>query len=125
MRVFEGTFKIRSIELDDRDRVYLRFFDRKDGWYVGGPMDTYKIAPVTMKTSPITQTLLKHLKRAGSITQVEAQAMYRIRHLPSQIKALKFEGHNIESEWKTDPINKQRYVRYHLRQPVSLAVAAE
>lgn len=114
----DGTFTIKSITAEG-DSVSLEFSDREAGWYVGGPIDTYKVAPVTMRTSPITNTLLNHLKKAGSITQVEAQAMYRIRHLPSQIKALKFEGYDIESEWKSDPINKQRYVRYHLRTPVT------
>lgn len=117
----DGVFKIKSITAE-KDSVGLEFFDRDTGWYVGGPMDTYRA--VQIDVCPQAKTVLKHLRQAGSISQVEAQAMYRVRSLTKRIQELRAEGHAIVSEWKRDPINKQRYVRYHLRQPVASQAAA-
>ena len=57
------------------------------------------------------QTVLKHLKTVGSITGIEASAIYKIRSLPRRISTLKVQGHYIESIAKRD-ITGQRYVRY-------------
>lgn len=62
--------------------------------------------------SPQCQDLLRHLASKGSITNVEAQAVYRMRALPRRIRDLKEKGHIIRSEWLFDP-TQQRYVRYH------------
>ncbi len=65
---------------------------------------------------PITQTgmILRHLQERGSITQVEASAMYKSRSLTKRISELRAQGYNIKSEWRIDPTG-QRYVRYWLR----------
>ena len=46
-----------------------------------------------------------------SITQVEAESVYKIRRLASRIDELKKEGWNIKSEIKRDMMG-QRYARY-------------
>lgn len=60
------------------------------------------------------QLTLDHLKSVGSISGVEAEAMYKIRHLPKRIQNLKALGHDIVSVHKRDALN-QRYVRYELQ----------
>jgi hypothetical protein len=57
--------------------------------------------------------VLKHLIYTGSITGVEASALYKIRSLPRRIATLKEQGHNIHSVQKRD-LTGQRYVRYYL-----------
>ena len=61
--------------------------------------------------------ILNHLKARGSITAVEAQALYKVRSLTRRITTLRRTGANIESVWKTD-LTGQRYVRYHYHKPV-------
>jgi hypothetical protein len=67
--------------------------------------------------SPQCQTVLDHIKRAGSITGVEAETCHKIRHLPSRIfeikKSLRKGGQTIVAETKHD-VTGQRYVRYSL-----------
>ena len=58
--------------------------------------------------------LLNHLVVEGSISGVEASALYKCRSLTKRISELRDEGFDIYSEWKTDPTG-QRYVRYWLR----------
>lgn len=55
--------------------------------------------------------LLEHFEQEPTITGVEAEAIFKIRHLPSKIFYLKQAGHNIRSETKRDTTG-QRYVRY-------------
>jgi hypothetical protein len=58
------------------------------------------------------EMLARHLEEAGSITNVEAQAMYKIRALPRRIKDLEdYRGFKVKRVWKTD-LTGQRYVRY-------------
>lgn len=61
-----------------------------------------------------TRRILEHLKDQGSITQVEAQAMYKARSLTRRITDIREMGYDVYSEWKTDHTG-QRYVRYWLR----------
>lgn len=61
------------------------------------------------------ETVLNHLKRKGSLTSVEAEAVYRIRRLASRIDELRQDGHPIKSVFRKDPTG-QRYVRYVLEQ---------
>jgi hypothetical protein len=58
---------------------------------------------------------LAHLKDVGSISGVEAEAIYKIRHLPKRISNLKALGHNIVSIHKKDHAG-QRFVRYELKE---------
>lgn len=68
-----------------------------------------------MQTVNQEHQVLNHLRRAGSITRVEAEALYRIRHLPTRIFNLKKSGVDILSTTKKD-VTGQRYTRYTLVQ---------
>lgn len=63
---------------------------------------------------PQTAAIYKHLCDVGTITNVEAQAVYKSRSLTKRISELKVLGYDIKSEWKRDHTG-QRYVRYWLR----------
>lgn len=62
---------------------------------------------------PQAKLVLEHLYTEGSITGVEAEAVYRVRHLPRRIADLREHGYAIVSEFKRDPTG-QRYVRYRI-----------
>tara|TARA_Y100000361_G_scaffold110792_1_gene100881 strand:+ start:292 stop:522 length:231 start_codon:yes stop_codon:yes gene_type:complete len=66
-----------------------------------------------MKGKTQKELLLSHFDTANSISNVEAQAIYKIRALPRRISDLKEEGYSFEHEWRTDPTG-QRYMRYYL-----------
>ncbi len=66
-----------------------------------------------MSLSPQCAAVLNHIKKAGSITGVEAEQVHRIRHLPSRVFELKRAGYNIKAETHKDVVG-QRYVRYSL-----------
>lgn len=61
-----------------------------------------------------TDLLLAHLGSKGSITQVEASALFKIRSLTRRIADLRGNGFDIRSETKWDAVNRQRYVRYYM-----------
>lgn len=61
------------------------------------------------------QRLLKHFRKAGSITVREALVDYSIQSLTKRINELREAGHDIESVTKFHPVTKQKYVRYYLR----------
>lgn len=63
--------------------------------------------------TPQAQTVLTHLANHGPITGVEAEQVYRIRHLPRRIADLREAGFHITSHQCKDATN-QRYVRYEL-----------
>ena len=63
--------------------------------------------------APQTQQILNHLKTVGSISNVEAQALYRCRALPRRIADIKAAGFQINRILKTDATG-QRYARYSL-----------
>ena len=63
--------------------------------------------------SPQDHKVLKHLRTKRSITRVEAEAVYRIRHLPGCIFRIRAAGHDVTSRWRSDPTG-QRYVEYVL-----------
>jgi hypothetical protein len=67
----------------------------------------------TVNGKPMTHLILTHLQQKGSITNVEAQALYRCRALPRRIRDLKEAGWNITSVLKKDATG-QRYARYVL-----------
>lgn len=56
-----------------------------------------------------------HLRCHGSITSVEAEAIYRCRRLASRIDELRKAGMKIISATRHDPTG-QRYVRYVLKE---------
>lgn len=57
------------------------------------------------------EQLIKHFTTAGSITGVEAAAVYKIRALPRRISDLRERGFVIEDTWRKDATG-QRYKRY-------------
>jgi hypothetical protein len=63
---------------------------------------------------PMIDLILDHLTDLGSITNLESQARYRCRALPTRIFELKALGYDIESVMRQDDAG-QRYVRYFLR----------
>lgn len=64
--------------------------------------------------SPQALLIYKHLKASGSISNVEAQAIYRCRALPRRISDIEQKlGVRITREMKSD-VTGQRYVRYYL-----------
>lgn len=58
------------------------------------------------------QQLLAHFAQRPDISNVEAQAMFRIRALPRRISDLTAKGYRFGRSWRTDTTG-QRYVRYH------------
>lgn len=61
-----------------------------------------------------TETILKHLKKAKTITQREALLDYSVQCLTKRIQELRESGYQIETTIKKHPITKQRYARYRL-----------
>lgn len=55
--------------------------------------------------------LIRHFKTQTSISNIEAQMMYKIRALPRRIKDLEEHGMTFIRQRKTDATG-QRYVRY-------------
>lgn len=64
-----------------------------------------------MKLSPQAITILRHLQSAGSITNVEAHAVHRVRSLSRRITELRDAGVPINKERRRD-VTGQIYVRY-------------
>ena len=60
-------------------------------------------------------TIMKHLKKAKSISQREAIVDYSIQSLSKRISELRLEGHNIVTKHKKHPVTGQRYARYVLK----------
>lgn len=63
--------------------------------------------------------VLNHLKGHGSITGVEAAAVYKIRSLPRRIATLRNYGYPIHSIHLKDATG-QRYVRYQMAKQLEL-----
>lgn len=59
------------------------------------------------------ELLKKHFTLRSTITNIEAQNLYRIRALPRRISDLEERGLKFERIRKTDPTG-QRYVRYSI-----------
>lgn len=60
--------------------------------------------------------IMKHLRKAGSITVREALVEYSIASLTKRVHELREQGHDIVSTVKFHPITGQKYVRYSLEQ---------
>jgi hypothetical protein len=68
--------------------------------------------PNAKTLSPSTQKIWDHLQKVGSISNVEAQAIYRCRALPRRIKDIEEQlGVSISRVMKQDATG-QRYTRY-------------
>jgi hypothetical protein len=69
--------------------------------------------PAKVKTmAPATKQIWEHLQKVGSISNVEAQAIYRCRALPRRIKDIEeATGVSIKRDRKQDATG-QRYTRY-------------
>jgi hypothetical protein len=65
----------------------------------------------TVNGRSMKDLLREHLHKGRSITNVEAQAMWRCRALPKRINELRAEDMNITSDRRTDSTG-QTYVRY-------------
>lgn len=76
----------------------------------GAPAVESKAVP---SMSPQAKLVLKHLQQKGSITNVEANAVHKVRALPRRIADLKANGYQIDREFNKD-LTGQRYVRYSL-----------
>lgn len=63
--------------------------------------------------TPQARAVLNHMKTAGSITNVEANAVLRVRSVSRRITELRDCGYRIRKETKYDSTG-QRYVRYYL-----------
>jgi len=70
--------------------------------------------PYNAGTQP--HRVLEHLMTKGSISQVEAEAVYKIRRLASRIHELKNDGWNVGRMLKQDAMG-QKYARYFLKRP--------
>ncbi len=67
-------------------------------------------------TSTQTQALIDHFNHVGSVSGLEALALYRIVSLTKVISVLKRRGLQIVGEWKADNTGK-RYKRYTMIKP--------
>jgi len=65
----------------------------------------------TVNRKTMKDLIRDHLKRERSISNVEAQNLYRCRALPKRISELRAEGFDVRPVWKRD-LTGQRYVRY-------------
>jgi len=66
-----------------------------------------------MTISPQALKVLQHLQDTGSISNVEAHAVHRVRSVSRRITELRNAGHRIEKRQCRD-VTGQRYVRYVL-----------
>jgi len=57
------------------------------------------------------ETLIKHFTTIGSISNMEAQSIYKIRALPRRVSDLENRGYRFKRVQKKD-LTGQRYVRY-------------
>lgn len=62
---------------------------------------------------PQTEQVLRHLKIAGSITNVEAHMVLKVRSVSRRITELRDAGYRISKSWHTDTTG-QKYIRYSL-----------
>lgn len=71
------------------------------------------LEPQPPQLGPMARAIERHLMSVGSISGVEAAALYRCRDLPKRISELKQVGISIRAEFKHDRTG-QRYARYTL-----------
>ncbi len=73
------------------------------------------------KGNKMTQTdlILKHMRKAGSITQREAYLDYSIQSFHRRLSDLRELGYNIHGVKKRHPTTGQEYTRYYLANDTS------
>lgn len=69
---------------------------------------------MTRRLTPQSQKVLDHIRTAGSISNVEANAVHRVRSLSRRITEISDAGYPIAKERKRD-VTGQVYVRYSLK----------
>ena len=69
------------------------------------------------------QIIMKHLKKAGSITVREAIVEYSIQSLTKRVQELRESGNHIMSHVKYHPVTGQKYVRYALKNTMTGVMA--
>lgn len=79
----------------------------------GSPSQHITNTMTNPRLSPQAKTVLKHLLSVGSITNVEAHAVHRVRSLSRRVSELGEACIKVSKEYKKD-VNGQRYVRYSL-----------
>jgi hypothetical protein len=67
----------------------------------------------TKKPRTQIELLIAHFETVDSISNIEAQAVYKIRALPRRISDLKSRGYVFRHDWRRD-LTGQRYMRYVL-----------
>ena len=73
-----------------------------------------KLARVAEVMAPQTKSVAIHMTKVGTISGIEAAALFKVRHLPARIKELRNAGVGIKSVTKYDTTG-QRYVRYEVQ----------
>lgn len=68
--------------------------------------------------------ILKHLRKAGSITVREAMVEYSIQSLTKRIQELREIGYDIVSVVKRHPVTGQKYTRYRFATAEDYALSA-
>ena len=76
----------------------------------------------TFTLSPQALVVLHHMARTGSITQREALADHSVQSLTRRISEINGAGIRVNTERKKHPLTKQRYARYSLEHPDSVAL---
>lgn len=75
---------------------------------------TFRRAHASMEMlSPQAVMVLKHMEEVGSISNVEAHSVLKVRSVSRRITELRDAGFEINKEQKLDS-QGQRYVKYHL-----------
>ena len=60
------------------------------------------------------ETVLRHLRRYGRITNVDAVNKYAIYRLSEHIRELRIDGYNIRTEWVQNKKTHKRYGVYRM-----------
>jgi hypothetical protein len=76
------------------------------------PTGEHKSMAKTVNGKSMTSLVREHLVQKGSISGVEAAALYRCRSLTKRISELRAAGFAVLAEWQADRTG-QRYVRYY------------
>jgi predicted RecB family endonuclease len=76
----------------------------------------------TSSLTPQALTVLKHMAKAGSITQREAIVDHSVQSLTKRISEITYWGISVNKEARKHPITGQRYMRYSLARPDLVAL---